>query len=491
MIEGDRAQALARLESEPFDLLVIGGGIIGSRIAYEAARGGARVALVDAGDFGGATSSASSKLIHGGLRYLQMADFRLVREAHAERRALEGRIAPHLVTRRTFVVPVYRGGPHRTATVAAGMLAYAALSGFRHNRAGMVGPRGAKKLAPSIQTDGMTAAGVYQDAQTHDSRLVLATVTAAARAGAVVCNHLPVEALDVDRGLIVAARADRVRISCQAVVNAAGPWVDDVRRLEDASAAPIARLSKGVHVVLDQPEAWSAAITTPLEGGRVSFAIPWEEMLLLGTTDTEFDAEPEGVDVAPDDVETVLAEASRSLPEEVLRRDRIRYAFAGLRVLPRTPAATARASREELVTVGPRGMVSVAGGKLTTHRRIALKVLQHLGPFRHLRLHSDPLPGAGPLPRRPSDVPPATWRHLTHLYGNEAPRVVEAGSIDPVHPDGPPVWAQVEFAIDREWALTVDDVVRRRTTLEISGLATPEVRSAIRAALARRGASED
>src|SRR3984893_11488215 len=162
----DRERTLERLGSESFDLLVIGGGVIGSRIALEATMNGARVAMVDAGDFAGATSSASSKLIHGGLRYLQMYDFKLVREAHAERRALLDRLAPHLVTPLTFVLPVYKGGPHRAPTIAAGMFAYAAMSGFRHSRAGMLRPKGARKLVPSINAQGMVAAGVYVDAQT-------------------------------------------------------------------------------------------------------------------------------------------------------------------------------------------------------------------------------------------------------------------------------------------------------------------------------------
>src|SRR5262252_9073171 len=153
-----------RLASQTFDLLVIGAGIVGARIAYEAARSGAKVALLDAGDFGGATSSASSKLVHGGLRYLQMGDIRLVRESQLERRALLDRVAPHLVRPLTFVLPVYSGGPYRAATVAAGLLAYSALAGFRHSRARMVGPATARRLVPRVKTEGMTAAGMYEDA---------------------------------------------------------------------------------------------------------------------------------------------------------------------------------------------------------------------------------------------------------------------------------------------------------------------------------------
>ncbi len=485
----DRERTLERMQSETFDLLVIGGGVIGARIALEATMNGARVAMVDAGDFAGATSSASSKLIHGGLRYLQMYDFKLVREAHAERRALLDRLAPHLVTPLTFVLPVYKGGPHRAPTIAAGMFAYAAMSGFRHSRAGMLGSKGARKLVPSIKTQGMVAAGVYVDAQTYDARLVLATVTAAARAGAAVLNYIRITGLDVAGGRIVGAHAGDLRISCRSVINAAGPWVDAVRLMEDARAKPMARLSKGAHLVLEPPEdwPWQAAITTPLEGGRVSFAIPWEGMLLLGTTDTDYEADPASVKAEPEDVDEILSEASTSLPSEVLARDRIRYTFAGLRVLARSEGSTAETPREEVIRVGPAGMVSVAGGKLTTHREIALKVLQHLEPFRHAGLTSNPLPGAGPLPLRPAEVAPDVWKHLTHLYGDEAPLVVHSGRLERIHPHGTDIWGQVIHAIDQEWAMTVDDVVRRRTTLEIRGQATPEVRQAIGQMMASSG----
>jgi glycerol-3-phosphate dehydrogenase len=482
-----RATALERLGSETFDLLVVGAGIIGARVALEAARSGARIALVDARDFGWATSSASSKLVHGGLRYLQMYDFGLVREAHRERRALLDGIAPHLVRPLTFVLPVYRGAPHGSAVIAAGMVTYAALSGFRHAGARMVGAARARRLVPSLRTERLVAAGVYEDAQTHDSRLVLATVTAASRAGAVVANYMPITGLETAGGRIVGARAGDLLIRCGMVVNAAGPWVDEVRRLENPGAEPIARLSKGVHLVLEPPaEPWRAALTTPLPGGRVTFAAPWEGMLLLGTTDTEYCGDPGQVRVEPEDVKTVLGEAAVALPSDVLARERVRYSFAGLRVLPRGTGSTATTHRDEVIQTGTAGMVSVAGGKLTTHRQIALKVLRHLQPFSQARLTSDPLPGGGQLPGRPAEVPSEVWGHLTHLYGSEVLDVLDGRDLGRIHPAGPDLLAQVEHAAASEWALTVDDVTRRRTTVEIRGLATPEVREVIAATLRER-----
>ncbi|PZR71404.1 MAG: glycerol-3-phosphate dehydrogenase [Candidatus Dormiibacter spiritus] len=479
----DRDRTRERLSTEEFDLVVMGAGVIGARIAFEAAHAGAKVALIDARDFGSATSSASSKLIHGGLRYLQMYDFGLVHEAHQERAKLLDRIAPHLVKRLDFVIPVFKGGPHNVPMIAGAMLTYAALSGFRHSHSRMVGRKGAQRLIPALQGNGFRAAGVYEDAQTHDSRIVLATVQAAAQAGAAVMNHLPVTELEILSGRVTGVRCDGLRIGAKQVINATGPWVDRIRLLEDPDAEPMARLSKGVHLVLDAPqEPWHAALTTPLPGGRVTFAVPWEGMLLLGTTDTEYGGDPAALAVTPDDVDTILAEAATGLPAELLARERIRYTFAGLRVLPKSDGTTSGAKREEVVRTGPAGMVSVAGGKLTTHRQIALKVLRHLPDFSQSGITDEPLPGQGPLPERPVEVEPRIWDHLTHLYGDRAAHVASLG-LEPIHPDGPDIWGQVHQARSQEWAQTVDDVIRRRTTLQIRGLATDDVRRRIDATL--------
>ncbi|HZV51108.1 MAG TPA: FAD-dependent oxidoreductase [Candidatus Dormibacteraeota bacterium] len=350
----DRGRALERLAAERFDLVVIGAGIVGARVALEAGRAGARVALVDAGDLGGATSSASSKLIHGGLRYLARGEVGLVRECHLERRALLERVAPHLVRPLTFVLPVYRAGPYRAWKVQAALLAYAALSGFRRSRAELVGPQEAVRLVPSLRTEGLVAAGVYEDAQTNDGRLVLATAVAAARAGVVVVNHLPVTGLELAGGRVVAVRAGELTVRCDAVVNATGPWVDRVRRMADPGAAPLARLSKGVHLVVDLPAGWRAALSVPLPDGRVAFAVPWEGMLLLGTTDEEYRGDPSELRVQARDVDQILEEAALGLPPHVADRSRVRYAFAGLRVLPLGTGDTAAARREELIEVGRR-----------------------------------------------------------------------------------------------------------------------------------------
>lgn len=501
-----RAQTLERLRSETFDLLVVGAGIVGSRIAYEAAQRGLRVALADAGDFGGATSSASSKLIHGGLRYLRQFELGLVREALRERRVLRTRVAPHLVRRLTFLLPFYRGGPWHPVMVGAGLVLYSALAGFRESEVRLLATRRARGLVPALRPDGLRAAGLFEDAQTDDARLCLATVTAAARAGAAVLNHAPVVAFEHGRGAIGAASVapregpGALTVRCRAVVNAAGPWVDVVRRLDDPGAAPLVRLSKGVHLTLPLEDDFRAALIVPVDRDRVTFAIPWQGLLLLGTTDTPYDGDPGPVEAAPEDARAVLTEAGLALPAAMLDERRVRFRFAGLRALPAGESTTARAPREHVIAVSRTGLISVAGGKLTTHRLIAVDALRRLprgllSGSPSIRPDATPLPGAGAvgLPPR-TEVDPAIWTHLVQTYGAAATAVLgygarEAGALERIHPEGPDVWAQAAYAVDEEWAATVEDIARRRTAVSLRGLADESVRARLQALLAGRGAA--
>jgi glycerol-3-phosphate dehydrogenase len=278
-------------------------------------------------------------------------------------------------------------------------------------------------------------------------------------------------------------------VRARAIVNAAGPWVDHVRRLEDPAAATSIRLSKGVHVVLAREEPWSAALTIPHDRVRVSFALPWEGMLLLGTTDRLYEGDPDNVAVEEGDVTQVLAEAAVALDPQLLARDRVRATFAGLRVLPGGAGSTATARRETVFTRGPTGMLSVAGGKLTTYRRIAVEALGHLRAdlgLHRLDARPRPLPGAAGLDRvsLPPELPPATRSHLLHLYGSLAPEVLapaadEPGLLEPLAPGAPELAAQALYAGTHEWASTPDDVLRRRTTLALRGLDTPELRERV------------
>jgi glycerol-3-phosphate dehydrogenase len=453
-----------------FDVVVVGGGIVGAGTAALAAQLGLRVALLERHDFGSGTSSASSKLIHGGLRYLRMGDVGLVREALRESRLLRRQVAPHLVQDLRFVLPVYRGGPYGRAAIAAAMAAY---GGLALRRPSFVSPTRAVQLAPGLRRDGLRGAGVYWDAQTNDARLVLANVRAAADAGAFVKNRC--EVVGIERGAV--HTSDGLELRTRHVVNATGPAVDAVRRLEDPNAGTSVTLSKGVHLVLDLPDGFDTALAVPVDGSRIAFAIPWEGMLLLGTTDTP----AEQATVTEADEAQILDEAATALS---VARDTVRSRFAGLRVLPLTASATASARREVVLTSGPLGMLSVAGGKLTTHRVIARAVLRRLG---YPAPPTVPLPGAADPDAVAAqlDLEPAVAQHLARTYGSLAHEVLAvSGDVTPLVEGGPEIAAQVVYAREREWAVDADDVLRRRTTLALRGLATPELRERVEAMLA-------
>jgi glycerol-3-phosphate dehydrogenase len=465
----DRVAATEQLAERRFDLLVVGGGIIGAGIAEAATAHGLDVALVDRGDFASATSSASSKLVHGGLRYLQMGDVRLVREAHQERRYLMNIVAPHLVERLPFLFPLYRNGPHRPVVVRTGVLLYSALARARLN--GRVSESRALRLVPRLRTEGLHSSALYADARTNDGRLTIENVRAAANRGAVVVNYAEVTAIGAG-GADVLVDGAPVRVRARMIVNATGPWLDHLRRLEDPAARPSIRLSKGAHLLVDGGEDWGAAVTIPQSTIRVSFAIPWEGMLLLGTTDTLHEGEPDDARVTEDDVRTILEEARMAIDE---LDGPVRASFCGLRVLPGGPGSTANARRETVYMRGPAGMLSVAGGKLTTYRRIALDALEQLG-VRNLDRRPRPLPGAAGLARVawPVELPPATRRHLLRLYGSLAadvvrPAVEDATLLEPIVDGCLDLRAQELYARREEWALTDEDVLRRRTTVWAHG----------------------
>jgi glycerol-3-phosphate dehydrogenase len=477
-----RERLLDRLDGASVDLLVIGAGIVGSRVAYEAAHAGLRVALVDAGDFGGATSSASSKLVHGGLRYLATGDVRLVRQLHTERLALMTRVAPHLVRPLPLLLAVEREHARRSAKLVAALALYGGIASSRQAMPRLVRPSRTRALVPALDPSAVALCGVVPEAQTHDARLTLATVRGAASAGAAALNYVRLVEWKHSRGAVVGAtlrdvHGDReLDVRCRAAVNATGPWVDRVRRLDRPAAPPLARLSKGVHAVVPLEEPWAAGVAL-FDEGRTALAVPWQGMLLVGASDTEFDGDPGDVRATRADVAAVLEPISRVVAIDATP---VVHAFAGLRVLPRGPGDTARASREHLVEVAPSGLVSIAGGKLTTHRAIAADVLRRL-PWS-LPTTDAPLPGAGRTTL--AGVDPEVAQHLAGLYGSDAGCVIAyPGALERVHGGGPDVLGQVLFARDEEWALTVDDVVHRRTTLAVRGLAGEDVRERIASVL--------
>lgn len=506
MHTGSRAETLERLGSRRYDLVVVGGGIVGAGTAALAAEHGLAVALVDKADFASGTSSASSKLIHGGLRYLRMGDVRLVREALQEARVLVHTVAPHLVRRQPFVLPIYAGGPYGPAAIRAALWLYRLL-GADGPETRRLAPEEAGTLVPPLRTSGLRTAALYADAQTNDARLCLANLQAAAAHGADVVSRTEVLGLEREGAGLALEVADRlgggaVLVRARTAVNAGGPWVDRVRRLEDPRAGTSVILSKGAHLVVRRGARWQAALTIPVDRSRVTFAVPWEGALLLGTTDEAFEGDPDEVGVSSEDERQILAEAAQALDAGVAAPDAVLARFAGLRVLPLSRRGTAAARRETTITRGPLGVVSVAGGKLTTYRRIAAAALDALQA--DLGLHRpapglSPLPGAAPpghlaaaLRRSWPELGEETVDTLVRSYGSLAHEVLaySAGSseaLEPLVPGEPELVAQAWYARDREWALEAEDVLRRRTTLALRGHDSPELRARVNAMLAGAG----
>ena len=318
------------------------------------------------------------------------------------------------------------------------------------------------------------------EAQVDDARLALATALAAADAGAVVANHARVTSIEFvgdEAHLAIWGPEGGTLVRARSVVNASGPWLDAVRRLEDPAASPIARLSKGVHLALAVEEPWQASLSVHLDDEHNLFAEPWHGMLLVGVTDTPYDDDAAGLTVTDADVDLLLGLQARVLPAHLLRRERIRARSAGLRVLPRGEGSTATARRDNVVAVGRGGMVSIGGGKLTTHRLEAMDALGRLPPRVRPRRRPPSrktivgLGSAAASGGAPSEVA----AHLAATYGDGVGAVLAHGrsgsaAFERIHPDGPDVWAQVRHAIASELAMTVDDVTHRRTSLWWRGL---------------------
>jgi glycerol-3-phosphate dehydrogenase len=296
------------------------------------------------------------------------------------------------------------------------------------------------------------------------------------------------EVVGLGRGPVAEVRVDGtvVDVSARAIINATGAWIDEVRRLEEPATGTSVTLSKGSHLVVERRDTWSAAVTIPVDSARVVFAIPWAGALLLGTTDTPFDDDLDEVLPSETEERQILDEVGLSLD---LPGDGVRARFAGVRVLPRGAVDTLRTRRETTLTRGRLGMLSVAGGKLTTYRRIALAVLHALRP--DLELHRidrrpRPLPGAtdpevaaDALLRRRPDLDPQLAERFAGKYGTLAQEVLDAGPLEPLADDVAETEAEVLYAREREWAMSAEDVLRRRTTLTLTGRDSPAVRNRV------------
>ena len=468
-----RQEMLRRIETAKtaWDVLIIGGGATGLGIAVDSAARGYATALVEQADFAKATSSRSTKLVHGGVRYLQQGNVSLVLEALHERGILY-RNAPHLVRNLAFVVPAYDWweGPF----YGVGLKLYDAMAG-RHGfgRSKWLSKSEAVKELPTIRTDGLRGGVRYFDGQFDDARLAIDLAQTAVDLGAVVLNYLRVTALQKSNGIVTGATArDEItgevhEIHAKVVINATGPFSDTIRRMDDAAAAPMIKPSRGVHLILDRsflPND-SAILVPHTSDGRVLFAVPWHDRVLVGTTDTpvaEAAIEPRA---SEEEIGFIIENASRYLATDPKPSD-ILSVFAGIRPLVDFGQGqnTAAVSRDHTIHVSPSGLLSVAGGKWTTYRKMAEDTV-------------DQARSLGELPERPT-----TTRDLKihgylaksaqsgdlAIYGSDANGIREIMRETPalaerIDPGLPILRAEVIWAARSEMAMTVEDFLSRRT----------------------------
>jgi glycerol-3-phosphate dehydrogenase len=435
-----RAERLDRLTCDPLDVLIIGGGIVGAGCARDAALRGLRVGLVEQHDLAFGTSSRSSRLLHGGLRYLAQGRIGLVREASREKRVLH-RIAPHLAEPLPFLFPTYRGTAWALWKLRIGVKLYDLLCGGRNlgpstsmNQAKLL------ELLPSLDPHGLTGAVRYYDGLTNDSRLVLDTLRSASRHGAIISNYTRLEEASPDgpgwRCQVHDVLSERdYGLTAGAVVHATGPWAEKL-----AQSSIRLRLTKGVHLVIDRPRLPVPDAVVMTEGARILFAIPWGERVILGTTDTDYEGPIEAVRTEPADVEYVLGVVNRAFPGADLTDSDVLSHWAGLRPLIASKrGGPSDISRAHQIGMPAPGWIDVAGGKLTTYRLIAEQVVERV--FRHLGRKA-----------------PACRTAAEGLLEGDAGEA--ASGILP-----PKVRREtVEHYCQSEWAVHLDDVMLRRTS---------------------------
>ena len=493
-----RPQPLADAD---YDVVIVGGGMAGAGAARDLAMRGLSVALIDKGDFASATTSVSSKLIHGGLRYLELFDFGLVRESLAERQRLQ-RLAPHLVKPLPFLVPIYRDSSRGLIKVRLGLKLYDWLTpGRDRERYRVLRPIDALSLEPAIRPDDLRGAGYYfDDLLLFPERLCLENVLSACRHGARAFNYCQLVSVVRDaRGAVAGVTARDLltgtvaTLGARVVVNAAGPWVDDVRALAGITerGGHVLRRTKGIHCLL--PRMTDRAVYHSTRDDRMIFVIPWREFSLVGTTDTDFAGDLDRVWATRDEVDYLLGEVRRALPDPRVSADAIAYTYAGVRPLSfeegKRESDISRAHR--VVAEAGGRFLSITGTKLTCFRSLAEElgdtITRALGRRGRGRTATRMLDGTDEEADRVEarawlDVSPEmaasglaaeTLETLVTTYGRVYPRVVElAGKVpgggDRLCPTNPDVVAQLHHAVQEELTVSLQDFMLRRTGIGTS-----------------------
>ncbi len=507
-----RQESLAKVATETFDLLIIGGGITGAGIALDAALRGLRVALVEKRDFAAGTSSRSTKLIHGGLRYLEHFDFRLVREGLHERSIL-AKIAPHLVCPFPFVIPIYQGSGQDSRRnydhplkIRAGLLFYDLLAGrYRFERHRRLSRDQALKLAPQLDPRGLTGAFLYYDALTDDSRLVIEVVKSAHHLGASLMNYASVRGFIKGKdGKIIGAQlrdeltGRSVEVRARIIVNATGVWTEDTIKLDKREGDHLTkrvRPSKGIHLTVsaDRLRVESAWLIPSLSEHRFYFVVPWNGRVNIGTTDTDYDGDKDSPKAEASEVGEILAAINSYFSGAQLAPSDVISSWAGLRPLISDPSArkTAEISRKEELFDSSDGLISISGGKLTTYRQMAERAIdlavtrlgERFGIKAGAARTAEVEISGGALMREDlkkavqhivenSNLSLQTAEHLVFTYGSNYSRLIELmgedeRSCEPLVEGLPHIYAEVVHAARHEMAMTLADVLVRRTRLAV------------------------
>lgn len=493
---------LSGIDEQAFDVLVIGGGMAGAGVARDLALRGASVVLFEKGDFASGTTGRSSKLIHGGLRYLELFDFGLVRESLRERETL-GRLAPHLIRPLPFLIPIYRGSPLGLIKVRIGLTLYDWLTpGKPRERYRVIPPEAALALESEIRGEDLSGAGYYfDDLLLSPERLCLENVLSACRHGARAFNYVEVEEILAGSKGIEGLRVrdlltDQVHaVRGQVIVNAAGPWVDRIRRLAGISdrRSQVIRTTKGIHCLL--PRLTEHAVYMGTKDERMIFVIPWREFSLVGTTDTDFDGDPDRLWATRDEVAYLLGELRRVLPDPRVAAANVLYTYAGIRPLTyEAGKSPSKVSRQHRVWVeGPGGtFLTITGTKLTCFRSLAEKVgdlvMERLG--RRARSSTAWLSLDGQDERVRGSLEVRAWmdvsgemaatglgrdslERLVETYGRSYVRVLDLARKLPdggarLCPRNPEIVAQLNYAVAEELTVSLGDFLLRRTGIGTS-----------------------
>jgi glycerol-3-phosphate dehydrogenase len=487
-----RDAAIKALATEEFDILVIGGGVTGAGAVLDAASRGLKVALVEARDIASGTSSRSSKLIHGGLRYLEQYDFKLVREALHERELMVSSLSPHLVKPVGFLYPLHEKLKDRTY-VGAGLALYDVLRGFQRALPWHKHMSGKKiaEIAPSLRQDIVTGAVKYYDAQVDDARHTMTIVRTARRHGATIATRVEVDQLIKDGKKVIGATVTdietgkKIKVSAKAVVMCAGIWSDEMHAMFGLTAGYGVTMSKGVHIVMPGDAIKSNTGIILKTAISVLFLIPWGDKWIVGTTDTPYDGDRAQPHATSEDIQYILDQANKVL-DPLLKREDIIGVYAGLRPLVANAkdSVTTKLSREHTTDRSAPGFVSIAGGKYTTYRVMGKDAID-LAVVDLRRIVSEscteklPLVGADGyygLVQQSAQIAQEfgldekTVVHLLNRYGSMISEVLELIASDkklakPLSPTLPYLKAEIVYAASHEGAMSVDDVISRRTRL--------------------------